>query len=674
MSDSRNISTRLLPSLALAVVVATGAHVGHLPVWALALVPAAVGLRLALRRPVGKAVLTFLALATFAAILARFRGVSGDVEGGSLLSAMIGLKFLETRDQRDAGIVASLAYFQAASVFLASQAIAVAAYVFGSIAVTTCALTLIAEPAGPPIGTRLRAALLTLVQALPVMVVLFVLFPRIDSPLWAPGGGDSSSAVTGISDAMSPGTITQLTQSSAVAFRVQFEGAIPPPAQRYWRGPVFWAYDGRTWTPGRQRSSAQADVEGKGEPIRYTVTLEPHQQRWLFALDLPLPSKSGGAKSSAGATRLAAEDVTSVRGYEAASVVDYYFERQLSEARRRRALHLPASAAPRARELAREWRAQTEGPRAIVDRALTYFRANDFVYTLSPAALQGDPVDALLFQTREGFCEHYASAFAVLMRAARVPARVVVGYQGGETNAVGDYMVVRQSDAHAWTEVWLPEQGWVRVDPTEAVSAERIESGVSSVSGADKELATLSRRDEGLMRSAAMLWDSVNYGWNRFILGYGPELQQRVLARIGLAHWGRYALGALAVIVSALVVAVIWLLAQRPPKPSDPAVAAWQHALARLRRAGISVGIADGPTHINERVRQQRPDLAAQFDHIARLYIALRYRGLTHNPRLLDELQRSVRRFRVGRSQRQRARSTEGERGATGKWWPRRKQ
>ncbi len=673
MNGAMDMQPRLLQSLAAALLVATAAHIGHLPVWALALVPAAIALRLALRRPLGKALLSIVALVTFAAIMARFRGVSGAVEGGSLLSAMIGLKFLETRDQRDAGILACLAYFQAISIFLASQSMGVAAYVLASIAVTTFVLTIIADPEGPPLATRVRTSLFTLIQGVPVMVVLFVLFPRIDSPLWALGG-DSSSAVTGISNEMSPGSVTQLTESSSVAFRVQFEGSIPPPPQRYWRGPVFWAYDGQTWSPGEPRTSETASLEVKGEPLRYTITLEPHQQRWLFALDLPLPSKSPGSKSSPGATLLADEDVTSVRGYEASSVVDYYFERQLPEARRRRALALPPSAAPRARNLAREWRAAAERPRGIIDRALTYFRTNDFVYTLSPASLEGDPVDALLFETREGFCEHYASAFAVLMRAAGVPARVVVGYQGGETNAVGDYMVVRQSDAHAWTEVWLPEQGWVRVDPTEAVSAERIESGVSSVSGAPEELATLSRREEGLIRSAAMLWDSVNYGWNRFILGYGPELQQRVLGQIGLAHWGRYALGVLAIIISGLVVAVVWLFAQRPAKPDDPAVAAWRRALAQLQRAGISVGVNDGPTHINEHVRQERPDLAGRFDHIARLYIALRYRGLTHNGRLLSELERAVRRFRVGGSQRQRARPTEREWGVAGKWWPRRKQ
>lgn len=663
-----------LRALAIAVLVATGAHVWYLPLWTSALVPAAVGLRLALGRPPGRWLLIPLVLGAFAAVLLQFRTLSGTTAGGTFFAAMLALKFLESRDTRDAGLLACLAYFYATAVFLSTQAIGMAAYVLLSLGVTTWALTLLAAPTGgPPSRHRARQAALLLLQAVPVMLVLFVLFPRIPGPLWGLGG-ESESARTGLSDTMSPGSLSRLTESSEVAFRVQFDDAPPPPGRRYWRGPVFWAFDGRTWSRGERATETTAAPEATGASADYVVILEPHRRRWLFGLDLPLPGATG-AEYGGGHNLLADERVRSVRRYELRSLLDYRLEPSLPQPRRRRALQLPGQAAPEARALARRWADASATPRGVVERALGYFREQGFVYTLTPPAVGGDPVDGFLFDTRAGFCEHYASAFTVLMRAAGIPARVVTGYLGGETNDLGDYLIVRQSDAHAWAEVWLPERGWTRVDPTSAVSSERIEGGISGVAGADERLATLSRGEPGWIRSAALAWDSVNHGWNRLVLGYGPELQQRLLSRFGLGELGRYALAGMAVIAGALALAAVALLPARAPQPTDPALAAWRRATARLARAGIERRPGEGPRALAARVARERPELAGAFGRIARAYIALRYQRRA-DAQALRRLRRAVRAFRP-RALRRQAQSmgSAGRAGwRAGKWWPRRRQ
>jgi len=666
------VHPRVWRALGAALVVATGAHLGQLPLWAIALVPAAVALRLALQRPLGRRLLIPLVLVTFTAILVRFHSIAGTVAGGSLLAAMTALKVLESATERDAGLLACLAYFQATYVFLATQAIGMAAYVLVSIAVTTYALTTVAVPEGPARGTRMRRSLGLLGQAVPVMVVLFLLFPRIDSPLWGLSA-DGSTGVTGLSDSMEPGGITELTQSSAVAFRVQFDADPPPQPQRYWRGPVFWQYDGRRWSQGEPVVDARPRLEVDGPTQGYTVQLEPHDERWIFGLDMPVARRSAADGVTAGANLVADDEVTSVRQFRIRSALDYRLDPELSDTRRRRALQLPSGAAPEARALAQTWRQEAADARGVVDRALSYFADNDFVYTLSPPGLGNRPVDQFLFETRRGFCEHYASAFAVLMRAADVPARVVTGYQGGDINDTGDYMIVRQSDAHAWTEVWLADQGWVRVDPTTQVSSERINAGVASVAGASERLPDLSSGGDDWGRRAALLWDSVNYGWNRFVLGYGPEVQQRFLRRIGLAGWGAYALGVMAVLAAALVLTAVWLFAHRQPAPAEPAQRAWRQALRRLRHAGVVVRANEGPRTLSQRVRHERPDLAAAFAPIARLYTAWRYQEPRHRDQLARDLERAVRRFRPRRyTQSAGADGTSGAR--AGKWWPRRKQ
>jgi transglutaminase-like putative cysteine protease len=642
MSRPTTIETAQLHAAATALVLAALPHVGQLPFWVLMLVPGAIALRLALGRPPGRWLLIALVIVVFAAVLFRFRTIAGPTAGGAFFCAMVALKFLESRNRRDLGVLLCLAYFLAISVFLNSETIGVAMLVLVAVLATTVALTFVAEPDGPPVRARLRLSATLLLQAVPVMIVLFLLFPRLPGPIW--GLGSETTGRTGLDDRMSPGDITRLTESSEVAFRVDFADQPPAPAERYWRGPVFWAYDGRAWTEGDTRHRGLDAPAATGREREYTLTLEPHGRKWLFGLDIPVAA-DGDVKRRTGYNLVTDERIDSVRRYEMRSALTYRLEPDLPRARRERALQLPADSAPRARELAGQWREEADGPQGVVDRALAFLREENFVYTLSPDPLGDTPVDTLLFETRTGFCEHFASAFTVLMRAAGIPARVVTGYQGGEIN--DDYMIVRQSDAHAWTEVWLAERGWTRVDPTGAVSTTRLDAGIGSLEGAG-QLDLMSRRDSGVLREIVLLWDSVNHGWNRFVLGYGPALQKQLLERLGMDALGRWALALVMLAGVGLMIAAVWLLALRPLGPGDPVERLWRRARRRLARLGLQPHPAEGPVDLAARVRRARPDIAPAFSRVVSAYVRLRFRPGARDS-ALGELRAAVRDFRPRR-------------------------
>lgn len=644
------IPETVLRWIAVAVLVAAVPHVPGLPPWITLLIVAALALRLVLQRPPGRWLLVPIVVAVFAAVVLQYRTLSGAEAGGAFFAAMVALKFLESRDRRDAGLLICLTYFLATSVFLTDQSIPIAAYVLFSTVITTIALITLAAPHGPPPGLRLRHSVLLLVQALPIMLVLFLLFPRISGPLWGIRE-DPETAYTGLSDSMSPGSISELLITDDVAFRVEFDDdGIPPRSQRYWRGPVFWAFDGRAWSRGEARIDKPPKITAVGDFVDYSIILEPHGRHWVLGLDLPL-TEPGGAKLTPGHNLLSRDPLTSVHEYSLRSARSYQLEPTLPPQRRERALALPADAAPRARELAADWSGSAAGPAEIIERALTLFREQPFFYTLNPPTLGNDPVDQFLFDTREGFCEHYASAFVFLMRAAGIPARVVTGYQGGEVNALGDYLIVRQSDAHAWTEVWLSGRGWIRVDPTNAVSPERIELGIANIEGADERLGGLSRRGEGLLRELALAWDSVNHAWNRLVVNYGPGLQQRLLRNLGLDDLGRYALALVMLVAAAFALAAVWLLANRLRPDADPVRRQWHRVLGRLRHAGLEPKATEGPATLARRVAERRPDLAGRIGRIARLYNVLRYAPRAR-PGDLRRLQEEVKRFRPGRRRR----------------------
>jgi transglutaminase-like putative cysteine protease len=461
----------------------------------------------------GKWLLGLVALASAGGILLEYRTLLGRDAGVSLLVVMLALKVLETRTQRDGILLGFLGFFLLVTNFLFSQTITTALYMLG------CAWFLIVviiamqfTGAWPGWRQPARRAALLLVQALPLMFVLFLLFPRIQGPLWGLPH-DSHAGLSGLSDNMSPGSLNNLILSDAVAFRAEFRGRIPEAPALYWRGPVLWDYDGRTWTA--PRFVFNANELPAGEPaVEYTVTLEAHNKRWLFALEMPM-QRPPRAVATRDMQLLSTTPVRSRMRYEMSSQLQAAYGADDSENVLNRALQLPEGFNPRTLKHAAQLRQKFRDDRQLVDAVLNDFRNENFVYTLSPPLLGEHAVDEFLFDTRRGFCEHYASAFTVLMRAAGIPARGVTGYPGGQINPVSDDLLIRQADAHAWTEIWISGTGWIRVDPT-APSLRRGWNGIASDCRAAIR-CRFCRGDFELLQRMRLTWDSVTYSWNQWV-------------------------------------------------------------------------------------------------------------------------------------------------------------
>lgn len=590
-----------------------------------------------------------LTLFVFAGVYASFGRVNGLEAGVALFVAMLALKLTETRSHRDVLVLLGLCYFVLITHFLFSQAIVMVVYLaLGVWLITACFLDANHPQEPLPARRALHQGGVLLLQALPVAALLFVLFPRIPGPLWGlPADAGTDTGRAGLSESMEPGAISRLALSDEIAFRVRFEADAPPPERRYWRGPVFWYFDGRAWRTGRaaEELPAPRDYRWRGEPRHYEIVLEPHGGHWLPALDMP--RQGPGEPDAAGALRTG-EPVRHRRLYRAVSHTDYRLQPQAPPGVRETALQLPARGNPQARELAAEWRRSGLAPADIVDAALRRFREQVFRYTLQPPSLDGPHrVDEFLFRTRAGFCEHYAGAFAFLMRAAGVPARVVTGYQGGERNDLGDYLIVRASDAHAWTEVWLAERGWVRVDPTGAVSPARIERGLGAALNAEERPAHLFRGGAALRYRAELTWDLVNAYWNRWFLAYGPELQRGLLNRIGLPDLRATILALTAGLTALLALIGAFLLRQSRPRPvRDPVQSAWLRFCRTLARAGVERRFDEGPRDFGRRAAAAYPHRAATIRRVAALYAALRYRG-HDDAETRRRFRRAVREFRV---------------------------
>ncbi len=601
------------------------------------------GLR-GLRLP-GRWLLTILTAGGVALVFGHYGTIMGPAAGVALLALMTALKLLELRGRRDLRVVVYLAFFLVLTQFIFSQSLLMAAYLLAVSWMGIALLIAANRPTGEGLTTTDgRTAGTLMLQALPIMAILFVLFPRLPGPLWAlpdPGG----TGTTGLSDRMSPGSISELSESDAVAFRVRFDGEAPPREARYWRGPVLDAYDGETWTRG-VRDAEPPRVSVSGTPVNYELTLKPHAKRWLLALDLPV-NVQGAATRTGAYEYLASTPVRELRRYQGRSYRDYRLQPKLSSEARDRYTSLPDGRHPRARALARRL---TLGrtPSATIDVTVEWLRARAFVYTLRPGAIEGDAVDRFLFETRRGFCEHYAGAFAVLMRAAGIPARVVTGYLGGERNPGTDYYVVRQSDAHAWVEVWTRETGWQRIDPTAAVAPARVSDGLGAAVPESDPVPLMARGRPGLTRDLRLLWDRMDAMWNNWVLAYGPELQRDLLGNLGLRGAMEIALAMTAALALSLLILAVCALYPGRSATRDPVQRTWQRYRRRLAAAGLEPEPGDGPHTLLARVRRERPDLADAAADITELYVRLRYRGEGGTPER-RALRRAVRRFRPRR-------------------------
>lgn len=535
-----------------------------------------------------------LALLCFLGVFATYSAISGVGPGSALLAVMAALKLLETRRRRDQFVLLFISIFLVMSSLLREQYLWSLPYLLVStLIILTAWLRMSAgkrETAKQSFSTGGRL----LLYAAPLAIAMWIFFPRLASPFWAVPI-DSSRASSGLSDTMSPGDISSLSLSNAVAFRVQFDGDRPESRELYWRGLVMTRFNGRTWTSTEPRidRDAKKQISYRGEPISYEVTLEPTQQQWVFAMDMP---DTWSLRRTFMGPQQQLARITPIEqrvSYNVVSYPDYVVQAELPSTFRQWYTSVPDTGNQRSAELARQMRATAGSDTAFVDAVLAMFHTEEYFYTLQPPALGSSPIDQFLFNTRQGFCEHYASAFAFMMRAAGIPSRVVLGYQGGEYNPMGDHLIVRQSDAHAWTEVWVDRYGWYRVDPTSAVAPERIEYGArgAAIEGfaADWGLSAPSK----LLQNLVMTWDVMNAKWNEWVLAYGPDTQGDFMEWLGMENpnWRKMLLTLVSSVIGLiLIISGLMMLRYRPPA-KDPAAVLYNRFVKKTgleRRTGES--------------------------------------------------------------------------------------
>ncbi|RLT98640.1 transglutaminaseTgpA domain-containing protein [Ketobacter sp.] len=561
--------------------------------------------------------------------------IFGPDAGVALLISAYLFKQLEMYTRRDAFLIIILSFFVLATEFLFSTSLFTSLYVFVVLVVITAALiALNMTDTSIALWRPMRAAFVTVLQAVPLLLVFFFLFPRI-GPIWDLGM-KSTIARTGLSDRMTPGDVADLSQSAKLAFRIEFEGEIPAPRDRYWRALIFDRFDGKTW-------SAQGDPQSipfspnrlnvNGEALRYRVLLEPTGNNWLPAM--PWSQLSGVKhRTSNGLVHYAINVVDSAISYQVETFPDYQYETE-GMPRDMWGVYttLPPLGNARTYALAKDlYRRTGRNPERMTASILRWFNEERFIYTLKPPKLGSDSMDDFLFGTRKGFCAHYAGAFVFMMRAAGIPARMIGGYQGGEAHPIGKYLLVHQYDAHAWAEYWVNGKGWVRVDPTAAIAPERIEMGslrdsLDELSLLDSPFSKMGLRNLPFMSELRLMIDYVDYLWFKNVVSFDSGVQHKLLQRIlGEVTPQRIAM-LLGVCGGVVVLGLgLWMvLSQRRLLELDLADKLYLRFQRKLSQAGLQRETGEGVMSFSLRVQQRFPDQSDTINKISCLYSNIKY-------------------------------------------------
>jgi transglutaminase-like putative cysteine protease len=642
------LTAPLIYGLIACILLVSAPHAEHLPLWVSAVCSALLAWRAYLTysgNPLpARWLLLSVTIACVLAIAITFRTLFGREVGVTLLILLVTLKLLELRSVRDATVLIYLSCFIIITNFFYSQSIPTALFMLFTLLVIMTTWVHM-QTGNLEFRPRLRIAGILLLQAIPLSLIIFVLFPRVQGPLW--GMPQDAYASSGLSDTMAPGSLSKLSLSDAVAFRVTFKDTVPSRDQMYWRGPVLWDFDGTTWKRGRNATLQPPTLTDATMPVDYTVTLEPHNKLWLFALDMPT-NISIPAIQAPDFQWLNRTLVNARLRYNATSLLSYRANLNEPPQQLQRALAVPPGYNPQARQLAAEWRARSASDIALVRTALTYYTRNNFEYTLEPPLLGINSVDDFIFKTKKGFCEHYAGSFVFLMRAAGIPARVVTGYQGGEYNDLGGYYVLRQYDAHAWAEVWLQDRGWVRFDPTAAISPARIQSGLNAALPDNVTLPFLARTQSPFLLKLRFNLDALTNQWNQRVLGYNTELQFAFLTRLGMEDitWQKLAINMLSGVALLVGIFTLIMLRRLATRQTDAVQAVWLKACRKLEKAGLPRAPHEGAMDFADRIAAIRPDLAADIYDIAARYASLRYGGEAENE-ALPAFKAAVRMFKL---------------------------
>lgn len=657
-----NLSTTAFRWMLATVALAILPHAFLLP-WETLVLPLAV---LALRgvtyarqpRPWSLTIRAGLVLLMLVGVFFSMGGLLGRGPGSAMLIGMMALKSTEAATQRDARIGTTVAMFLLIAAFLGSQNVLLLIYGAAVSVVMFAAIEIYSRPPDAPADSGLSLARLVrlagslLLLALPFALLFLVLFPRWSTPLW--GMPEQRSASTGMSDTMEPGSISQLYLDDTPVMRVRFDdGEIPAAADRYFRVAVLWRYDGRTWERALGRTPAEGVVFRERaltvpeRPKGWSAMLEGVEQKFLPALESPLSLEHPEAWATADRQYLARRAQSGIVPFRGVSDLSGQSREGLMAMFRQAALSLPAGRNPQTIALGRQWAAQTRDVDELVQMALNKIRGEEYYYSLEPPPLGADAMDEFLFETRIGYCEHYSSAFVALMRAAGVPARVIVGFQGGVIVESGGYLLIRRSDAHAWAEVWHPQRGWQRVDPTAAIDPSRIQEGARG--GFDNR--PLSERSGlGVWAERA---ERLRDFWNRTLLGFNQQRQQELLRALGMDQGDWRSLMALlggSVLALTLLLALLAAWRHRHQR-RDPLRDSWLLLRTRLLKTGLQHEPHEAPERLHARARERFPAHADLHAVIARWEELAWQRpaGTPIDPVALATLRRDIRQLKLDR-------------------------
>lgn len=584
-----------------------------------------------------------------AGILAEYQTVLGQNAGVGLICVMSSLKLLEIKTKRDLIVTVFINYFVIITNLLFSNSILMTAYMLFAVFAVTAALIFYTQNS---IGIRksINLAGSLSLRALPLMVVFFILFPRIQGTLWK--GFRVSSGVSGFSDTLAPGEISNMALTGDVAFRVEFRGERPLVNELYWKGIVYGSFDGRAWK--RSMSNAIPAYNTDADKMyEYIITQEPNNSRYMFVSGCPVQAPEKSTVQTDGTVR--SDTLISERiKYRVVSEYSCNRLKQIKPSDEFKAI--PAYGNYLSVSMAEKWRKELNDNSKIINAAFEFLKNGGFTYSLRPPKLMtGDPVDEFLFSTKKGYCEHYASSFAFLMRAAGIPSRVIGGYLGGNVNPVGGHITVTQDKAHAWVEVYSADKGWILLDPTSVVVPDILSRGLSAAVPANEMPVLMRMPDNELIgaiwkRFAGMI-DYVNHGWNNMVIGYSYSSQKNLFKILGINP--EKVSGALFllffVFLSSALVFVLTLKIRfgNPLKKKDPVKWAWFIFCSKMKKAGVSKEYFDGPMDYLEKISALRPEYKSQAEEIIEIYIKLRYTDVDKSEDNLKKFELLVKKFSV---------------------------
>lgn len=594
----------------------------------------------------GKMIQFFLVIIALVLLVINYGFIFSQKASLSLLSIMICLKLLEIQnelDRRNIFLIIFLSYFILVTYFLHSQSLFITLFVLTNIIILTLMLSAFNRKPQASLSLLDHFHLISrlFIKALPIAIILFLFFPRIPGPLWSlPEDGQSKK--TGLSDKMFPGSVTNLTNSNEIAFRVHFNGPPPSANELYWRGPVLNKTDGFLWSQKPQiplkKRLDEVLTKTSGE-ISYTVTLEPHQQKWLFTLEMPYQVTGdtiNGHYFSTDLQLLNQSNIHQLTQYKVLSTTQFQLN-QATKNELKESLVFPKQSNPKTYQLGESWKSTYNSTQQIVTVGLNYFRNKPFYYTRQPSGMIDNPSDQFLFDEQRGFCEHYASSFVLLMRAANIPARVVTGYQGIEKNNVGNYYVVRQSNAHAWAEVWIENQGWIRIDPTSMIPPSRIEADIFQTNLDRLSFSSLNLPDlsQLLVEQKTALYnlsqqlkqsiDNLKNTWNNWVLGYDQSKQNLFIKLMGFTEgWQTLMyllIGSLTTLIILFQISHLYRLHQQ----TDKVYQSYSKFINKLNSAGMTARLSDGPEAIKQKAIHHYPEQETLIISIINNYIQIRY-------------------------------------------------